>query len=94
MGVWDAVSRLFGKVLTFFLLQLLQILDYIDYQIACIDKLQKQIALHRQILDDDSRWLHRGRDIDFLSPYSVPPGDRNHGFDPVSEFEKENRSIL
>ena len=51
------MSRQFGKVLNFFSLQLLQLLDYINYQIASVHKLQKQIALHQQILDDDAPWL-------------------------------------
>ena len=57
-------------MLAAFSLQLLQLLNYRDYKIATIDKLQKQIALHRQILDNDRR-PERGRDIDGLSTYNM-----------------------
>ena len=49
----------------------MQLLDYSDYQIASIDKLQKQIAMRRQIQNDDARRLRRGRDIDFLGLYDA-----------------------
>ena len=65
------MHQTFGKVLAAFSPLLSRLLDHHDYQTTTIDKLQKQIAMHRQIQDDDARRLHRGCDIDFLGPYDA-----------------------
>jgi hypothetical protein len=89
MDVWDVVCRPFGKVLASVSRHLLQLLDYSDYQIASIDNLQKQIALHRQIPDDNGRRLHQGGDIDCLGPYDMFSPHAFHDCDADEASEEE-----